>query len=61
MNDKTQRYTMVRPLVSIMITPEVHDAIKVYAFSKQMRLREATEHLVKLALYREYHKEDKEE
>jgi hypothetical protein len=43
-------------MVSLVISVDLHDALKAYAYSRQMRMREATEHLIKLALWQEMHK-----
>lgn len=58
MNEKTARFTLAKtkPLINISMSIEIHEAIKVYAYNRQMRMREATEHLIKLALWQEMHK-----
>ena len=54
----TKRFKLDRRTVNIMVSTNVHEAIKAYAYSRNMKLREATEYLLSLSLYMVEHKED---
>ena len=58
MNEIPQKYSIVKrtPLVTIVLHREVHEAIKVYAYSKNLKLRVAAESLIRAGLQAEYEK-----
>jgi len=51
--DTTGRYVMRKPRKLVAISPEAHDALKVYAYARRMRLEDATEKLLRFALLTE--------
>jgi hypothetical protein len=58
-NTKRKRYKV--PWVNMVVSADIHEAVKIYAYSRNMMLRDATEHLLKLALQIEYRKEEPKE
>ena len=47
---KKQKYTMKKDRTTLAINPNLHLAVKAYAESRQLRLEDATEELLKIGL-----------
>ena len=48
--DTLGRYRMRKPRTSLAISPSIHEAIKAYAVGRNLRLEDATERLIRIAL-----------
>jgi len=60
-NNITKRFKLDRKTVNIMVSTNIHEAIKAYAYYKNMKLREATEYLLTYSLYMVGKKEEPKE
>ena len=52
--NKLGRYRRHRPRTTLAISPQLHEAIKAYAASRNLRLEDTTEYLIMKALESEY-------